>query len=66
MTTETPNPRDAETADQRIHCRSEIVEYVDRPDECTLYPWSTDCRDELLSTWITAAGDGFVDAREMR
>jgi hypothetical protein len=50
----------------RIDIGSEIIEYDDRPDECTLFPRSVGTRDERMTVWLTARGDAFVDAREHR
>jgi hypothetical protein len=66
MSTQDSHTGDADSVYYRsIDLRSKTVEYVDRPDECTLYPRATS-RDELMTTWMTARGDAFVDAQEMR
>ncbi|MFB6097481.1 MAG: hypothetical protein ABEJ74_08845 [Haloferacaceae archaeon] len=45
--------------------RAVVTEYGDHPDECTLYP--TDATEaELVTTWITAEGDAFVDLEAVR
>lgn len=41
-------------------CVFRVVEYRDRPDECTICPRSPS-RDELITTWITASADASVD-----
>lgn len=37
-----------------------VVEYPDRPDECTICPRSIE-KEELLTTWITARRSASVD-----
>lgn len=44
---------------------SKVVEYDDRPDECTIWPRGEDNRVSP-TTWITAKGDAFVSLSEMR
>lgn len=41
-----------------------VVPYDDAPDELTIYP--TDATDEeLLTTWVSAQEDSYVDLSEM-
>lgn len=37
-----------------------VVEYPDRPDECTIAPQAPD-RDELTTAWISAKRAGSID-----
>lgn len=37
----------------------------DGPDECTLFPCNVEGVD-LMTTWMTAHGDAFVDLESMR
>lgn len=41
------------------------VEPDDAPDECALFPHGAN-EDELMTTWISAHDDSFVDLGSMR
>jgi len=49
--------------------RTNVVATVERsddgPDECTLFPCNVDGLD-LMTTWMTAREDSFVDLESMR
>ncbi|MFC7167374.1 DUF7511 domain-containing protein [Halospeciosus flavus] len=45
-----------------VRCR--VVPYEDG-DECTLYPSDAD-EEELVTKWVSAKGDSFVDLEERR
>lgn len=49
----------------RPELRSRIVEYEDRPNECTLYPADAD-PGELTTTWLTASEGTYLDATRCR
>ena len=44
---------------------SRIVTGPDGTEECTIYPEDATA-EELLSVWVSATGDSFVDLEEMR
>jgi hypothetical protein len=66
MNSQEPQSAAAVTERPCIDVGSEVIEYDDRPDECTLFPRSVATRDERMTVWLTARGDAFVDAREHR
>jgi hypothetical protein len=41
------------------------VEHDDAPDECAIFPHGAS-PDELMSTWISAHDDSFIDLESMR
>lgn len=45
-----------------LACR---VEEYDDGDQCTVYPADAD-DDELVTTWLTATGDAFVNVEDVR
>ena len=55
-TPETDRPED---------CVAVVVEYDDKPDECTIYPPNA-TEERLVTTWLSAGGDAFVGLDEMR
>ncbi|WP_136716472.1 DUF7511 domain-containing protein [Halorientalis salina] len=44
---------------------SVVVEYDERPDQCTIYPGDSEGITRM-SSWISADIDCFVDCRAMR
>ena len=65
-----PHPDDAEApddqpesaADGRVLAR---VEAADDGEECTLFPADAEPED-IVTTWVTAADDAFVDLADWR
>ena len=49
---------------QEIHAM--VVARDEEPDKCILYPADRPSDGFVLSQWISAVGDGFVDLDEMR
>jgi hypothetical protein len=43
-----------------------VVECNDAPDKCILYPAMRSLDEPVMTTWMTAMGEGFVDLRTMR
>ena len=56
---------DAATDEATQTLAADIVTYPDAPDECTLSPREV-TEDQTTTAWITARGDAFVSADEMR
>lgn len=56
--------REAVPADVAVELAAH-VESSDGRVECTLYPLNADA-DELVTTWMTAANDSFVDLENWR
>ncbi|GAB3672533.1 DUF7511 domain-containing protein [Halopiger thermotolerans] len=54
-----PSPTDSSIA---LECV--VIENEDAPDECAVYPRDAG-KDELMTTWITAHDDAFVDLESM-
>ena len=55
---------DAST-DSAVPLEAHVVEYDDRPDECTIHPaWTPDC--DWTTTWISAQDDSFVALADWR
>lgn len=46
--------------DGTMELRTTVVEYEDSPDECTIYPLETS-EMELMTTWISAKEESYVD-----
>lgn len=44
----------------RSELAAAVVEFEDGPDQCTIYP-AEGPKSELMTHWITATGDSFVD-----
>ncbi len=60
---DTPTVTDAETLSTPIEAH--VVEYDDRPDECTIHPaWSPGC--DWTTTWISAQAGSFVALEDWR
>ncbi|WP_246998688.1 DUF7511 domain-containing protein [Halosolutus gelatinilyticus] len=51
--------------EQPIDLEHVTIENPDAPDECAIFPRGAD-DDELMTTWITAHDDSFVDLASMR
>ena len=43
-----------------------VVERNDAPDKCILYPATRSSDAPVMTAWMTAVGEGFVDLRTMR
>ncbi|WP_049895479.1 DUF7511 domain-containing protein [Halopiger xanaduensis] len=57
--------RSSPTASSSIALECVVIENDDAPNECAVYPRDAD-RDELMTTWITAHDDAFVELESMR
>lgn len=48
-----------------VDLRTIVVEYPDRPDQCTICPRNI-TRQQLLTTWITANRSALIDLGDAR
>lgn len=58
-------PTAVQGPDDEVDLRATVVEYDDRPDECTIHP-PTVSDDHRTTAWITAEAGSFVDVRRWR